>query len=249
MSNILKNNLGQDSANDSDFFGLFSAKDSEFPKPTPTEKPEITFKLIGKILEDMIEEGITPAIRRAGITVGDFFGYMNKRPELMNVYISNQQTRAEVMADDIIGISDDDNIPVDRVKVKVLSRQWFSSRILYRKYGDKLSVDHTHHVDIKGAIDDAKKRVARIVGDDASFTPIPDNAILIPETVMVSANPVMTGMGDEGGSLIGPVNAYPVPEGKEDVWLSKQFASIPEESRPRFEDISIDELEEVDIFS
>lgn len=52
--------------------------------------------------------------------------------------------RAEKMADEIVEIADDASLEeVNKARLKIDARKWVTSKILPKKYGDKLDIDHT----------------------------------------------------------------------------------------------------------
>ena len=77
-------------------------------------------------------------------------------------YTRAREIQAEVMADDIVDLSDQrlsegnegafDN--VQRSRLQVDTRKWYLSKVLPKKFGEKLSVEHEGTVQVKvSAID------------------------------------------------------------------------------------------------
>jgi len=205
--------------------------------------PEATIR---QIMIDMIEHGINPALRMNNTTKGEFFNHIGSKPELMQLYLANQQIRAEVLADEIVGLADDDFSDIDRTKVKILARQWFSSRILYRKYGDKLSVEHIQVVDIKGAIEEAKARVNQTFEHKIETKP----TLVIP-TDLEYLEPNLEDEGDRENEKLrvsGPTSLGRHIENKNpDTWAEQQIKELP----PQYHPPELEELkeDEIDIFS
>lgn len=121
---------------------------------------------VRSILVDSIDIGISKALKKRFRKAGPFFDILGSRPDLMETYLKSQQTYAELKANEVVDIADDE-LFVDRAKTKIFARTWFSSKVLHKKYGDKLEVEHKGVVDIRGAIEEAKKRVAALDVEDA----------------------------------------------------------------------------------
>jgi hypothetical protein len=208
----------------------------------PQNEPMVpmTEQLAIQILDDMIEVGVNPAVKSRGVTIGDFFKFMTRNPDLMNLYLSSQQTRAEVVADEIVGISDTE-LSLDRAKVKIMARQWFSSRILHRKYGDKLQVEHSGTVDMKGALEDAKARAGTVID-------VSTQKHAIPSVLSVPDHPGYDRRKDEQftarlhpGFPLSPLPGEDLVE-----WGENIVGSLPLDNQP----IVVDEIDEdIDIFS
>lgn len=81
-------------------------------------------------------------------TVCRWLANPEKHAEFCHQYALAREIQAELFADDIMGISDgssdsDDNVRVQRDKLRVDSRKWVASRLLPKKYGDKVGHEHS----------------------------------------------------------------------------------------------------------
>lgn len=96
-----------------------------------------------------------------GVDVRAFHKELDNDPILLREYEMAQRCRAEMMVEEIMTIADEEN-DVLRAKLKVDARKWYASKMLPRKYGDRIDLNVTHTVDIAQALNDAKCR-AKIV--------------------------------------------------------------------------------------
>lgn len=85
------------------------------------------------------------------------FKWLRETPEFAKQYAYAREAQAEALADEIISISDDRSndtidgeygeVPnaaaIQRDRLRVDSRKWYASKLLPRKYGDKLDVTHS----------------------------------------------------------------------------------------------------------
>lgn len=177
----------------------------------------MTETLALKVIEDSIEHGVTPALKANGVRPGPFFDFLSSHPTLMNKYLTYQQTRAELMADEMVEISNDEHIPIDRIKVMLASRQWFAPRVLPKKYGDKLQVDVNHKLDLRGALEEARARAEKVIGSE-----ITDSVITTKEAEITYEPPTET---DENLTRWGervveslPLESQPVTLDEDDIF-------------------------------
>lgn len=56
-------------------------------------------------------------------------------------YARAQEARAQHYAEEIVAIADEEKAPDDR-RVRIDARKWVASKLLPKRYGDK--IDHTH---------------------------------------------------------------------------------------------------------
>lgn len=82
------------------------------------------------------------------------FSWIKKYPEFLEHYTRACQERSEAMAEDILDIADDgtndwmeinkrevvDNEAVQRSKLRVDTRKWLMSKMIPKKYGDKIDM-------------------------------------------------------------------------------------------------------------
>jgi hypothetical protein len=66
--------------------------------------------------------------------------WLSQDAELADQYTRARELGLEKMADDIIAISDNDMGDPQRDRLKVDSRKWLLSKMMPKKYGDKLDV-------------------------------------------------------------------------------------------------------------
>lgn len=87
----------------------------------------------------------------------------DKLPQFMEQYTRGREAQAECLAEEIIAIADDgqndtyvdseglrrvDHDNIARSKLRVEARKWVAAKLLPKKYGDRMQVDHTGKVDV-----------------------------------------------------------------------------------------------------
>lgn len=87
-----------------------------------------------------------------------FYEYLAKVPNYPRLYQIAQQARAELLADEIIEIADTDLDPI-RARNRIEARKWYASKMQPQKYGDRIDINLTETVDIRGALSEARSRV------------------------------------------------------------------------------------------
>ncbi len=87
-----------------------------------------------------------------------FYEFIAENDAYYQAYMRAQQAKAEVLADEIIEISDTEPDP-NRARVMVDSRKWYASKIRPDKYGDRIDLNVTQSIDIAAAIKSAKDRI------------------------------------------------------------------------------------------
>ena len=78
-------------------------------------------------------------------SIGTVIRWVNENPKFQKQYATAREIQAETLADDIVSIADgptdgDDSIKTARDRLRVDSRKWVASKLLPKRYGDKLAV-------------------------------------------------------------------------------------------------------------
>lgn len=112
----------------------------------PAEAPFYSLELALAICEQVSEgRSLRSALRDAGMpSVAKWFRWLGEhKDELSEHYARARMLRAQVRADDIIDIADDDTIPVEDRKLRCAMRQWEASKLDRANYGDRQQVEHS----------------------------------------------------------------------------------------------------------
>ena len=67
--------------------------------------------------------------------------WLQKYPEFQEQYIKAREAQAETLADEIVDIADEETLTseeVQRNRLRVDARKWCASKLLAKKYGDRL---------------------------------------------------------------------------------------------------------------
>ncbi|HRT83953.1 MAG TPA: hypothetical protein P5523_04880 [Bacteroidales bacterium] len=83
---------------------------------------------------------------------------MAENPIYSDLYNRAQAVKAELLVDEAIDIADNSDDAM-KARNQIDIRKWYASKILPHKFGEKIDITITQNVDVKGAIEEAKKRV------------------------------------------------------------------------------------------
>lgn len=112
-----------------------------------------------KCIELIAEGALLPtAVESAGLCITKFMDLLSENPSLATDYGRAQQSRAEIMAAEVVAIADSDDDP-QRAKNRMQARQWLASKLNPRKYGDRLDINIEQRIDISAVLSEARARV------------------------------------------------------------------------------------------
>lgn len=111
------------------------------------------------------------------------FRWLDRHTEFRDQYARAREIQAEMMADELLSIADDasgdltkgesghvgNSAAVHRSKLRVETRKWIASRLLPKKYGEKLEVGHSGEMQIETQTVQQKLRIK--LGLGVSKTP------------------------------------------------------------------------------
>lgn len=113
-----------------------------------------------EIIDEMIEHGLCKVLRDKGIQPRDFFKALANNTHLDEHFTRTQQWRSEWLVEEIMDIADND-FDYQRGRNRIEARKWYASKVKPSKYGDRLNLDVTQTLDIRGALQDARQRVLK----------------------------------------------------------------------------------------
>lgn len=107
---------------------------------TPELADEICTRLAeGESLRAICRDNHTPS-------VGTVLRWVGENKEFQDHYARAREVQAETLADEIVSIADDSEedskVKTARDRLRVDSRKWVASKLLPKKYGDKLDLNH-----------------------------------------------------------------------------------------------------------
>jgi hypothetical protein len=108
--------------------------------------------------------------------IGTVLRWVGQHEDFREQYARAREIQAETMADEIIGIADDADIDagagVAKARLQVDARKWVASKLLPKKYGDKLQqevsgpdgqpIRQAHSLDTENLTDDQLRVLASI---------------------------------------------------------------------------------------
>ena len=123
---------------------------------------------IHEIIED-VSNGATLkiALERQAMTAGQFNRALAKDRESATLYIRAQEIRADLLADEVVTIADDDPDP-QRARNRIDARKWLASKHYSKRYGERLDINVTAALDISAVLAEAQSRL-RPIGDQSNI--------------------------------------------------------------------------------
>lgn len=135
-------------------------------KPTPQEQKAIDVinaMYQGIPLRKAIEDLFDGSVHK-------FYDILESTPAIGEMYGRAQQSRSELMAEEIILISDTESCP-QTARNRIDARKWYASKMKPNKYGDKIDITVNQTVDISGALAEARARSMSVL--PPSYTALP----------------------------------------------------------------------------
>jgi len=103
--------------------------------------PEIATSILARIAAG---EALTRICKSPGMPpVVAVYEWARDNPEFASAYARARDDRADTLADQITDIADDESIPPDSRGVRVDARKWVAAKLLPKRYGDKVTQEHT----------------------------------------------------------------------------------------------------------
>ena len=143
------------------------------------QKTPITAEQFKAVLDHIktSELGIKDVCTLEKISTRSFYKYMNEVECAEKQYAQSKLIQAEIMFDGMISIADDgtndlmtivkgdaeyevENKEVtNRSRLRIDTRKWALSKLLPKKYSDKLDIEHSGEIGIADVLSDARKRL------------------------------------------------------------------------------------------
>jgi len=112
-----------------------------------------------KIIDSLIEfQSVRKSLLFHGVSNTEFYKTLNENPSLENQYVRAQAAMAELLAEEIIEISDTDH-DAARARNRIDTRKWYAGKTKPHKFGDRIDLNVNQIVDIGSALAEAKSRV------------------------------------------------------------------------------------------
>ena len=98
--------------------------------------------------------------------------WLAAKPEFQQRYTQAREVQAEFMADELLELADDatedltgegqpNRIAVQRSKLKIDTRKWVASKLLPRKYGDRIDMKVTGELSLAEMVKEARARAGK----------------------------------------------------------------------------------------
>lgn len=126
---------------------------------------------IEAILDEFHEskQSINKLFIKYGLAPRVFYESLAAVPSQDQSYSRAQLARAEMFADEIIDIADDESDP-NKARNRINARQWYASKIQPKKYGDRIDLNVTETIDLSKALADSLNRARDVIDISSSRT-------------------------------------------------------------------------------
>jgi hypothetical protein len=124
---------------------------------------EYSFEIAAEIC-DKVASGmkLVDVLKAHGLpTRSTFYLWMREHDGVSDMYARAREERAELIADEIIDIADNEPDP-NKARVRVDARKWAAAKLNPKQYGDRLHVDGDFTV--KRTDEQIDSRVAQLLG-------------------------------------------------------------------------------------
>ena len=128
---------------------------------TLSERQTRVEAIIKRVLEGM---PIKDAIKGYFAGTGDFYDCISSERELAVRFTRAMEMRAELLVDELVTIADSDDDP-QRVRNRLDVRKWIASKMLPKKYGERIDLNVTQTIDVSDALKEARARMIRPMHD------------------------------------------------------------------------------------
>lgn len=105
------------------------------------------------------------ALANMGLTGASLNALLSSDRELAVAYARALEIRADLYADEIITISDDETKDPHRARNQIQARQWVAGKHHAKRYGDRIDLNVTQTIDIGSTLAEARSRLLRPISD------------------------------------------------------------------------------------
>lgn len=105
------------------------------------------------------------ALANVSLTASALNHLMSGDRELALAYVRAQEIRADLLADEILTIADNEAKDPHHARNQINARQWIASKHHTRRYGDRIDLNVTQTIDIGSTLAEARARIVRPVSD------------------------------------------------------------------------------------
>lgn len=134
---------------------MAKAKTADQEQKRPMGRPPKYSDELAEYILDGIEKGqsLREILEPEGMpSLGTWFRWLSEKEDLRDKYRARKEAQLEAFGEQLIEMSDKAlGLPsegVAAVKLAVNTRQWVLSKLLPKKYGDKLGVDHSGSIGV-----------------------------------------------------------------------------------------------------
>lgn len=118
-------------------------------------------------IESVIEEvsngmSLKASLQKHGVKSSTFFAWLERVPLLDGKYTRAKENHADLLASEIKDLAGSDE-NTHKVRNMIDAYKWIASKFKPKDYSDRIDLNVTQTVDIRGALDDAKARIRTVL--------------------------------------------------------------------------------------
>ena len=134
---------------------------------------------IDKVIETILDGAtLGEALKKEGLKPKVFADILREDKAKALAYARSIEIKADLMASEIVSLADGDNDPA-KVRNQILARQWLSSKLYAKRYGERIDLNVQQTIDVSSTLAEARARLLPI-RDQSNIV---DAEIKIPPTV------------------------------------------------------------------
>jgi hypothetical protein len=129
----------------------------------PAGRPSTLTEHHKQTIIDMLSVGdsvgkISKAISKAPSSI---FKWIDEDEYLSDIYARAKESKAQVLAEEVIEISDNPDIDHNHKRIMVDARKWVAGKYYGKLFGDKQQIEHSGSVNLASMNDDELDRLIR----------------------------------------------------------------------------------------
>lgn len=114
-------------------------------RPPTHDREAVMAKVCQRIA---LGELVDAAAKAEGVDRVTVWRWTEEDDAMRNAYARARESQAHAMAEAVIALADNEEIPADSRRVRVDARKWLTSKIAPRVYGDRQQHEHTGGVTV-----------------------------------------------------------------------------------------------------
>lgn len=108
-----------------------------------TYTPELGLKICEQLAAGL---PLVKIVRLLDVGMSSVYRWQEEHPEFRQAYARAREDQADTLADEILEVADNSEIPSDDRRIRVDTRKWIASKLKPKKYAERQQVEHSGSV-------------------------------------------------------------------------------------------------------